>query len=319
MAAAFAELPPRCGDAPGRREPCRPLDRRPRARSSQTNVVGTFTHAAGGAGPIGAGLTARRRTLPLPPYLDRRGVRLARATRAISPRRRAYDPRSPYSASKAASDHLVRAWHHTYGLPVLITNCSNNYGPYHFPEKLIPLIIHQGARRASRCRSMATAPTCATGCTSRTMPRRCARCSRTGAPGETYNVGGHAERTNHRGGAGDLRAARRGDRRPTADPMPSRSPSSRTGRGTIGATPSMRPRSRPSWAGSRPSRPSRRGSRGRSTGISTIRTGGRTILDEPRRDQAAGAEGLSRHIRRHGWRRGEVGIELGRVGGPTTW
>jgi len=53
----------------------------------------------------------------------------------------AYDPRSPYSASKAGSDHLVRAWHHTYGLPITITNCSNNYGPYHFPEKLIPLVI----------------------------------------------------------------------------------------------------------------------------------------------------------------------------------
>lgn len=53
----------------------------------------------------------------------------------------AYEPNSPYSASKAASDHLVRAWHHTYGLPVLTTNCSNNYGPYHFPEKLIPLCI----------------------------------------------------------------------------------------------------------------------------------------------------------------------------------
>lgn len=52
-----------------------------------------------------------------------------------------YDPRSPYSASKASSDHLVRAWFHTYGLPVLITNCSNNYGPYHFPEKLVPLVI----------------------------------------------------------------------------------------------------------------------------------------------------------------------------------
>jgi len=52
-----------------------------------------------------------------------------------------YDPRSPYSASKASSDHLVRAWHHTYGLPVVLTNCSNNYGPYHFPEKLIPLTI----------------------------------------------------------------------------------------------------------------------------------------------------------------------------------
>jgi dTDP-glucose 4,6-dehydratase len=53
----------------------------------------------------------------------------------------AYDPRSPYSASKAASDHLVRAWHETYGLPVLLTNCSNNYGPYHFPEKLVPVVI----------------------------------------------------------------------------------------------------------------------------------------------------------------------------------
>ena len=53
-----------------------------------------------------------------------------------------YQPNSPYSASKAASDHLVRAYHHTYGLPVLTTNCSNNYGPYHFPEKLIPLVIH---------------------------------------------------------------------------------------------------------------------------------------------------------------------------------
>jgi dTDP-glucose 4,6-dehydratase len=52
-----------------------------------------------------------------------------------------YGPNSPYSASKAASDHLVRAWHHTYGLPVLTTNCSNNYGPYHLPEKLIPLVI----------------------------------------------------------------------------------------------------------------------------------------------------------------------------------
>lgn len=52
-----------------------------------------------------------------------------------------YDPRSPYSASKAASDHLVRAWHETYGLPVVLTNCSNNYGPYHFPEKLVPVVI----------------------------------------------------------------------------------------------------------------------------------------------------------------------------------
>ena len=57
-----------------------------------------------------------------------------------------YDPRSPYSASKASSDHLVRAWHETYGLPVVLSNCSNNYGPYHFPEKLIPLMIIKGIR-----------------------------------------------------------------------------------------------------------------------------------------------------------------------------
>ena len=60
-----------------------------------------------------------------------------------------YDPHSPYSASKAASDHLVRAWWHTYGLPVLITNCSNNYGPYQFPEKLIPVVILKCIRQES--------------------------------------------------------------------------------------------------------------------------------------------------------------------------
>ncbi|MCE2780685.1 dTDP-glucose 4,6-dehydratase [Limnohabitans sp.] len=65
---------------------------------------------------------------------------LAKTEPAFTERHR-YEPNSPYSASKAASDHLVRAWHHTYGLPVLTTNCSNNYGPYHFPEKLIPLMI----------------------------------------------------------------------------------------------------------------------------------------------------------------------------------
>ena len=76
-----------------------------------------------------------------------------------------YEPNSPYSASKAASDHLVRAYHHTYGLPVLTTNCSNNYGPYHFPEKLIPLVIHLTRWTASRCRSTAMANRSATGCT----------------------------------------------------------------------------------------------------------------------------------------------------------
>ena len=75
-----------------------------------------------------------------------------------------YDPKSPYSASKASSDHLVRSWHSTYGLPVLMTNSSNNYGPYQFPEKLIPLII-TNAILGLRFRSMETAKIFETGCT----------------------------------------------------------------------------------------------------------------------------------------------------------
>ncbi len=75
-----------------------------------------------------------------------------------------YEPNSPYSASKAASDHLVRAWHHTYGLPVLTTNCSNNYGPFQFPEKLIPLVITQRALRGRAAAGLwRWARTCATG------------------------------------------------------------------------------------------------------------------------------------------------------------
>ncbi len=109
--------------------------------------------------------------------------------------RTAYDPRSPYSASKAASDHFVRAFFHTYGLPTLVTNCSNNYGPYQFPEKLIPLVILNaldgrplpiyGDGRQVRdwlfvedhCRAIR-------------------RVLDAGRPGETYNVGGDCERTN---------------------------------------------------------------------------------------------------------------------------
>lgn len=106
-----------------------------------------------------------------------------------------YAPNSPYSASKAASDHLVRAWFHTYGLPVLTTNCSNNYGPYQFPEKLIPLMILKAQRGeplpiygdggnirdwlyvADHCRAIL-------------------RVLEAGTPGEVYNVGGNSERTN---------------------------------------------------------------------------------------------------------------------------
>ena len=107
----------------------------------------------------------------------------------------AYDPRSPYSASKASSDHLARAWRHTFGLPVLVSNCSNNYGPYHFPEKLIPLMIlnalegkklpvygdGQNVRDWLFVEDHVAALQC--------IVER-------GRPGETYAIGGRSERTN---------------------------------------------------------------------------------------------------------------------------
>ena len=106
-----------------------------------------------------------------------------------------YEPNSPYSASKAASDHLVRAWHHTYGLPVLTTNCSNNYGPYHFPEKLIPLVI----LNALAGRSL---PIYGDGQQIRDwlyVKDHCSAIRRVleaGRLGETYNVGGWNEKAN---------------------------------------------------------------------------------------------------------------------------
>jgi dTDP-glucose 4,6-dehydratase len=107
----------------------------------------------------------------------------------------AYAPSSPYSASKAASDHLVRAWHHTYGLPVVLSNCSNNYGPFHFPEKLIPLVILS----ALHGRPL---PVYGAGSNVRDWlfvedhARALALVATRGAIGESYNIGGRAERTN---------------------------------------------------------------------------------------------------------------------------
>ena len=107
----------------------------------------------------------------------------------------AYDPRSPYSASKAGSDHLVSAWYHTYGLPVVITNCSNNYGPYHFPEKLIPLVI---------IKSLAGEPLPVYGDGSNVRDwlyvddhvRAMLAVVDGGNVGESYMVGGNSEKTN---------------------------------------------------------------------------------------------------------------------------
>ena len=130
----------RCGHASGRREPRRPLDQRlgrvhPHQRARHPHPAGS------GARLLDAPAGRARAGLPLPARLDRRGLRLAGPRGRLQRGRRAYDPSSPYSASKAAADHLASAWHRTFGLPVVISNCSNNYGPYHFPEKLIPLVI----------------------------------------------------------------------------------------------------------------------------------------------------------------------------------
>jgi dTDP-glucose 4,6-dehydratase len=107
----------------------------------QTNIVGTFNlleAVRGFWGDLPATEKSAFRFLHV--STDEVYGSLAKGDAAFTETHR-YEPNSPYSASKAASDHLVRAWHHTYGLPVLTTNCSNNYGPYHFPEKLIPLMI----------------------------------------------------------------------------------------------------------------------------------------------------------------------------------
>jgi dTDP-glucose 4,6-dehydratase len=106
-----------------------------------------------------------------------------------------FEPNSPYSASKAASDHLVRAWHHTYGLPVLTTNCSNNYGPYHFPEKLIPLVLLNALAGKSL-------PIYGDGQQVRDWLfvedhcRAITRVLEAGKVGETYNIGGWSEKPN---------------------------------------------------------------------------------------------------------------------------
>ena len=106
-----------------------------------------------------------------------------------------YDPRSPYSASKAASDHLARAWRHTYGLPVVVTNCSNNYGPFHFPEKLIPLVLLNALEGKPL-------PVYGKGDNVRDWlfvedhARALALALERGTPGETYCIGGRSERRN---------------------------------------------------------------------------------------------------------------------------
>ena len=160
--------PARRGDASRRREPRRPLDRRPgRLHRHQRH---RHLHAARG-GPRLAGHGSRAPSASTTSRPTRSSARWAPTGHFTETT--PYAPNSPYSASQGrVSDHLVRAWDETYGLPVVLSNCSNNYGPFHFPEKLIPVVIlnalagqaDPGLRHAAR--------TCATGSTSRTTPAR---------------------------------------------------------------------------------------------------------------------------------------------------
>jgi dTDP-glucose 4,6-dehydratase len=161
----------------------------------QTNIVGTF-RLLEAARQFWAGLpTSEKGAFRfLQVSTDEVYGSLRPADPAFSETNR-YEPNSPYSASKAASDHLTRAYHHTYGLPVLTTNCSNNYGPYHFPEKLIPLMI---------VNALAGKPLPVYGDGQQVrdwlyVKDHCSgirRVLEAGKPGETYNIGGNNEKPN---------------------------------------------------------------------------------------------------------------------------
>lgn len=162
----------------------------------QTNVVGTYTLLEA-ARAYWAGLPADRRAAFRFLHVSTDEVYGSLGPTGLFTETTPYDPRSPYSASKASSDHLVLAWHHTYGLPAIITNCSNNYGPYHFPEKLVPLTILNALERKPL-------PVYGRGENVRDWlyvddHARALLCvAERGVPGQTYNVGGNNERSNLR-------------------------------------------------------------------------------------------------------------------------
>ena len=160
----------------------------------QTNVVGTFTMLSA-ALAYWRGLTGERQSKFRFHHISTDEVFGSLGAEGFFTEATSYDPRSPYSASKAGSDHLVRAWYHTYGLPTLVTNCSNNYGPYHFPEKLIPLMIIKGL-------SGEKLPVYGRGDNVRDWlfvddhVRALQAVFERGRPGETYNIGGNNEVAN---------------------------------------------------------------------------------------------------------------------------
>lgn len=160
----------------------------------QTNVVGTYTLLQAALG-YWRGLSAERQASFRFHHISTDEVFGTLGEDGFFHEQYPYQPSSPYSASKAASDHFVRAWHYTYGLPTLVTNCSNNYGPYHFPEKLIPLIILNALEgkplpvygKGENVRDWLFVDDHA---------RALIRVVEHGRPGETYAIGGHNERRN---------------------------------------------------------------------------------------------------------------------------
>ncbi|AIB16641.1 dTDP-glucose 4,6-dehydratase (plasmid) [Azospirillum argentinense] len=160
----------------------------------QTNVVGTFRLLEAARG-YWSSLPAEERTAFRFHHISTDEVFGTLGDEGFFTETTPYSPNSPYSASKASSDHLVRAWHETYGMPVVLTNCSNNYGPYHFPEKLIPLVILKGLKGEPL-------PVYGKGDNIRDWlyVEDHARALRLvldkGVIGESYNIGGYNERTN---------------------------------------------------------------------------------------------------------------------------
>ena len=160
----------------------------------ETNLIGTYTLLEA-ARTYFQSLTSQRQGTFRFLHVSTDEVYGSLGSDGLFTERTAYDPSSPYSASKAGSDHLVNAWHRTYGLPTIISNCSNNYGPYHFPEKLIPLMILNALEGQKL-------PVYGDGSNIRDWlyvedhARALWRMIEAGRPGETYNVGGGNERTN---------------------------------------------------------------------------------------------------------------------------
>ncbi|WP_353862002.1 dTDP-glucose 4,6-dehydratase [Azospirillum formosense] len=160
----------------------------------ETNIVGTYTLLEAARG-YWSGLPAPARDAFRFHHISTDEVYGSLGAEGLFTETTPYAPTSPYSSSKASSDHLVRAWHHTYGLPTLVTNCSNNYGPYHFPEKLIPLMILKGLEGKPL-------PVYGNGENVRDWlfvedhARALWTVVNAGRVGETYNIGGEAEQRN---------------------------------------------------------------------------------------------------------------------------